>query len=248
MSDPREETVEEPVQPEPDVEEQEAPEAEPEAPEDTEADTDSESEAEPEPSPPPAASRRGSANERIRELNERRRQAERERDEARAEAERFRQQSQIRQETPQEREARLSMLEPTERIRVETNERLSAVEQRFAQGQREMLARTDRANFRQMVRDEPYLERVAEKVETEFQRIFREGGFLSREQLAEYFIGQAARQAAARTRTKQVRGGQERIARETVPQRRTGGSDVPARRQREDSKQARNRRVEEGKF
>lgn len=248
MSDPREAQTEPEVIPE-DAPEVDEPEEDTEPAENEEPhqgeDVDLEGDADPAPEAPAA---RSSARDRIRQLNERARRAERERDEALLLArERERTAPQPKRETPEEREARLAMLDPDTRHRVEIQEVRDAATQGITRLERITMATADRNTFENLCIRKPHFERIADDVERMFQDIFRGGGYQSREVIAKFILGDRADKAAAAAATKQRRAGREKITRETVTRRATG-SDVRAERQREDSKTARIRRLENLKF
>ena len=180
------------------------------------------------------------ANERRRE-KERADRLEREL----AEARRSQPQPQQPRETPEQRAERLALMDPDQRTQYLVNEQAHFNNQRFQALERHTLATSDKTSFDRLCDRDPACAAVADMVETEFNNILGQGRFVTREALANYFIGQNVRKRGGRAASQQRRRGAERIASQRT--RAPGGrSDVAAeRRPRADSKEARERRLKD---
>lgn len=105
---------------------------------------------------------------------------------------------------------------------------------------------TDRAEFRQLARDEPAIAKVRDQVEAEFQRLAAQGRPVARELLANQAIAKMVREGRGPAATRQRDGAKKRIDRETVRAPRTRSDVAPQRTRRGemDEKAARRKRLE----
>jgi hypothetical protein len=117
-----------------------------------------------------------------------------------------------RQETNEERESRLALLTPEERMQV----RMTDAEQRHGQQlfslQMQLKDGQDRTSFEAKAFNDPLYKRWAPKVEAELAALRTQGQTVDREKLLYYLIGKAAVEARTPGR-KQQRQAQQRLQR-----------------------------------
>jgi len=143
-----------------------------------------------------------------------------------------------RQETNEEREARLALLTPEERMQV----RMTEAEQRHGQQlftlQMQIRDGQDRTSFEAKAFNDPLYKRWAPKVEAELAALRTQGQTVDREKLLYYLIGKAAvegrkpgqrqqRQAQNRLQRANARPGNSRS--DTASSRRTQASSLEKR-------------------
>lgn len=106
---------------------------------------------------------------------------------------------------------------------------------------------TDRSDFRQLVREDPLVAKVKDKVEAEYEKLRAQGRPVSREILANQEIAKMVRSGRASAGTAQRKRAAEGVQREKVRPQRTR-SDVASdrsRRGQEDTAAARKKRLED---
>lgn len=189
-----------------------------------------------------AARRAEEAQRRAEEAERRVAEAER----RAAEAERRAQERQ-RTESAEDEARRLEVMSESERLAYYRDKDRKEFDGRFSTLERRMWDSADRADFRALVREDPLVAKVQDKVEEEFQRLWNSGSPVRREILAELFIGRMTRAERGKAVAKQRERGAEKLKRETVKPTRTR-STVPAertKRTQEDPRAARRRRLED---
>lgn len=199
--------------------------------------------------------KRKGASEVIRENKRRAAEATRKADEAlrRAEAaERRAEEAERRanerraQETEAQEAARLELMTEGERIAYYREKDKKDYESKLNNVQFQIWDSTDRSEFRQLVREDPLVAKVKDKVEAEYERLKAQGRPVSRELIANQEIAKMVRDNRQRAKTKQTRRAEDGIRRETTKPTRTR-SEAPSergRRSREDTPEARRKRLE----
>jgi hypothetical protein len=133
-----------------------------------------------------------------------------------------------RQETPEEREARIALMTPEER----TDFRIREIERRHQEDLQRLAFQTaeatDQAAFNATIRANPNLQRYAASVESELAKLRQRGLNLPREQVLDWVIGQQAR-ARMGQGSRQQNSAKNRVAKQTVRPV-NGGGDVAAQR------------------
>lgn len=217
--------------------------------------TDAEEEVETEEEPeveveeqPTRTGRRAGGSEEIKRLRRRAQQAERERDEARRSGQQTQQpqksQAQIAEEERAERE-RVSLLPPEEQITYwRTKDR-----QEFGNALRGLASQQaderDASKFDRLCAREPGLAAIQDDVEDEIKKARANGNFaVTREDVANWFLGKRARERAGRARGNQTRRAAAGRERETARPGTTRSDVAATRRPRADSTAARDKRVE----
>lgn len=106
---------------------------------------------------------------------------------------------------------------------------------------------TDRAEFRELCREDPLVARVKDKVEAEYTRLKGLGRPVEREIIANQEIAKMMRNQRQAAGTRQRNRGAESVRRETARPVRARGDVAPARSRRgqEDTPEARRRRLED---
>lgn len=132
-----------------------------------------------------------------------------------------------RQETPEEREARIALMTPEER----TDFRIREIERRH-QEQMQQIAfttaeATDQAAFSAVVRTDPRLQRYAPNVEAELAKMRQRGLNMPREEILNWIIGKEARSRMGQGA--KASGAKARVAKQTTRPI-NGGGDVAAQR------------------
>ncbi|MDE2469380.1 MAG: hypothetical protein KGL35_11705 [Bradyrhizobium sp.] len=223
------------------------------AADDAEADAGDAEDAEPVVAETP---KKRTASEVIRDNKRRAKEAERKAEEAerkasealrRAEEAERRANERRAAESAEDEARRVELMSESEKIahyrqkdREESRKELSAV-------QFQVWDSTDRMEFRQLLRDEPWLAQVKDETEAEFERLKAAGRPVAREILANQFLARRYREQARKTGTKERKVAAEGVRRQTVrpPKSR---SDVVADRRRkggEDTPEARRKRLED---
>ena len=120
---------------------------------------------------------------RAREAEERAERLEQELQAARAQAAQPR-------ETPQEREYRLSLMTPEERIEATMNERFAALEARNQQLERNAIEREDRSAFSALCAAKPVVAKIKDEVEAKVAELRKTGASAPRSVIAAYILGE----------------------------------------------------------
>lgn len=195
------------------------------------------------------------ASEVIRENKRRANEATRKADEAlrRAEAaerradEAERRVNERRQNESAEAEAaRVELMSESERVSYYRTKDRQEYEGKLQGVQFQIWDGNDRAEFRQLTREDPLVAKVKDKVEAEYERLKAQGRPVSRELIANQEIAKMVRDNRQRAKTKQMRRADEGIRRETTRPTRAR-SEAPTDRQRrgrEDTPEARRKRLE----
>ena len=162
--------------------------------------------------------------------------ARREAAEIRAEIQRLRQ---PQQETPEQEAARLSLMEPEQRVEYRFNKALENQNRQTARLQAQLADQSDKSAFQLAASADPLLKSVAADVEKELAKVRAMGQNVDREALANYLIGKRARERGGRAVVAQRNVGQRNIQRQTT--RPAGGrSDRgPEDRRSNDARRAR---------
>lgn len=199
--------------------------------------------------------RRRGASEVIRENKRRAKEADeryeterkaREAAERRAEAAERAANERRQTETAEQERARLDTMTTEERYDYQLKKQQQESDRRFQGLQFQVWDSSDRANFRDLCREDPLVAKVKDKVEAEYKRLQAEGRPVEREIIANQEIAKMMRQRRAPAGEKQRARGAETVRRETTRPVRARG-DAPAQRGRrgqEDTPEARRRRLE----
>ena len=212
---------------------------------------------------PPAQPARRSASDVIRAEKKARKDfearaatAQAERDQARQRAEAAERRAEAAERAAQERRAeqtreaeaaRLETMTESERIAHYRQKDREEFQQEVNGLKFQQWDSTDRMEFRQLVREDPAVARVRDKVEVEFERLRAQGRPVAREILANQEIAKLYRAELGKSGTKQRERAAAGVKRETVRPRQTR-SDVPAERTRRsggDEKEARLNRIKD---
>lgn len=200
--------------------------------------------------------KRKGASEVIRENKRARQESDRKADEALRRAEAAERRAEAAERTANERrateskearEARLAVMSPEERFEVLRQEDREAHTQELNSVKFQIWDSTDKAEFRQLVREDPLVAKVQEKVEAKYAELQRSGRPVSREILADIEVGKMMRASQKSAGTKQRRKAEEGVRRETVKSKQvTRSESAPnrARRGQENTREARAKRLE----
>lgn len=169
------------------------------------------------------------AQERIRNLENERRQDRERADRLERELQEVRNgPRRSQEEVASERRERLSLMTADEKAEYLADETRSITDRRLAQIEFNSADRADRADFRALCASDRVVAAVQADVEEELVKIRRNGGNTDRETIATYLIGKRARDKAGSVRDKTQRKAQVDLDRErgrsTAPR-----SDVPRR-------------------
>ena len=141
------------------------------------------------------------------------------------------------QESPEQRETRLALLDPVERMRVEMQESQQVSQRQMAQMAFTFQDSSDKATFDAKGLVDPLFAKWAPKVESELAALRAKGQNVSREQMLKYLIGEAALAGRKTATGQQKKAAAGRMARNrTSPSNsrsdaqgeRRGGSDSNA--------------------
>lgn len=186
----------------------------------------------------------GRANETIRSLRSRLQETERRLNELATGRPPAQQQ---RMETPQEREARLALLDPFDRMQTELRETQELMLAQNRQTAFQLADQTDKATFDALAQSDPLYKKWAPRVETELQNLRRNNQNVSRKDLLYYLVGKQALEGRNSSGARQ----QRRAAQQRVNNQRTrpanGRSDAGTRQQAQGRNDAerRERRLED---
>lgn len=191
--------------------------------------------------------RQSSRSERRHQVQQ---QAIRERDQRIADLERrmdavlsqSRQPIQQTMETPEQREQRLSLLDPVERMQVEMREARVTHERQLQTMQFTLQDQGDKSTYDAKALVDPLYSKWAPKVESELAALRAKGQNVGREQLLKYLIGDAAL-AGRKSNGKQRADAERRVARNRVAPS-NARSDTRADRRPRNEAEARERRLE----
>jgi hypothetical protein len=153
-----------------------------------------------------------------------------------------------RQQESQEAEAaRVELMSESEKIAYYRQQDRQASDARFNQLQFQQWDSTDRMEFRQLVKDDPLVAKVRDKVEVEYERLRAAGRPVSREILANQEIAKMVREGRTQAGTKQRDRAAANVRRQTVkpPANRSGATSQRTRRGEEDPKAARAERLKD---
>lgn len=149
-------------------------------------------------------------------------------------------------ETAEQERARLDTMTTEERYDYQLQKREAAHRQEMDGVKFQIWDSSDRANFRDLCREDPLVAKVKDKVEADYERRRSQGRPVEREIIANQEIAKMMRQQRAPAGAKQKARGAETVRRETTRPVRARG-DAPAQRGRrgqEDTPEARRRRLE----
>lgn len=150
-------------------------------------------------------------------------------------------------ETAEQERLRLDTMTTEERYDYQLRKQQQESDRKFQGLQFQVWDSSDRANFRDLVREDPLVAKVKDKVEAEYKRRQAEGQVpVEREILANQEIAKMMRQQRATAGTKQRTRGAESVRRETGKpvQARSNVAPQRSRRGQEDTPEARRRRLE----
>jgi hypothetical protein len=130
------------------------------------------------------------------------------------------------QETPQQREARLSLLSPDERYQTEMREFTQGMQQQMQQLRQQTAAQSDRAHFASIAARNRVAQRYADEVEKRFGDFQRQGVYVERHVILKNLLGEKVLAQAEKGEKKRPAENRRRQA--ARPQR--GASDAPSNR------------------
>ena len=200
--------------------------------------------------------KRRSANDRIRELRAREKTAQKELDEERGrreaadrraeEAER-RANERRAQETAQEEAARVELMSSDDKIAHFRQKDREEHQREMAGVNFRVWDSADRAEFREILRDDPLVAQVKDAVEKRYQELSQQGRPVSRAILADLEVGKLARAGRLKAVAKQRERAAAGVRRETVRAPKTRSDVAPnrARRGEGDERAARLKRLED---
>ena len=150
------------------------------------------------------------------------------------------------QETAEQEAARLELMSPDEKVNHFRQKDREEHQREMAGVKFQIWDSTDRTEFRQLVRDDPLVARVKDRVEVEYEKLKAQGRPVSREILANQEIAKMVREGRLKAADQKRARSEREIRRETVRPPRTR-SDVVATRTRRgevDEREARRKRLE----
>jgi len=130
------------------------------------------------------------------------------------------------QETPQQREARLSLLSPDERYQTEMREFTQGMQQQMQQLRQQTAAQSDRAHFASIAARNRVAQRYTDEVEKRFADFQRQGVYVERHVILKNLLGEKVLAQAEKGEKKRPAENRRRQA--ARPQR--GASDAPSNR------------------
>jgi hypothetical protein len=130
------------------------------------------------------------------------------------------------QETPQQREARLSLLSPDERYQTEMREFTQGMQQQMQQLRQQTAAQSDRAHFASIAARNRVAQRYTDEVEKRFGDFQRQGVYVERHVILKNLLGEKVLAQAEKGEKKRPAENRRRQA--ARPQR--GASDAPSNR------------------
>jgi hypothetical protein len=149
-------------------------------------------------------------------------------------------------ETAEQERLRLDTMTTEERYDYQLQKREAAHRQEMEGVKFQIWDSSDRAAFRELVREDPLVAKVKDKVEAEYERLRSQGRPVEREIIANQEIAKMMRQQRSSAGTKQKARGAEQVRRATTKPVQGRGDVAPqrSRRGQEDTPEARRRRLE----
>jgi hypothetical protein len=174
---------------------------------------------------------------RIRNLNRRlqdsnRRNEELERRMQALEGHAGQQQQVRRQETQEEENARMALMDPNERMQYTLDRGMHRINAMVQQAQSTQIESNDLARFRDLAATDRLARRFAPQVEELFQTLKSQGRMTAREVILNYVIGQEARKGVGSPRTRDKRREAQREISRNRGNGSSGRSDVSSERRR----------------